>query len=570
MRNKFVTAVLLFCATLSAYAHEDEQKVQVSGAESKNPLSQTYQGYVEEFKRGASSQISEKDLRRIFGEYSGLVLTGQDNTELVNAIEGRKTSYFALKELRKEPFYQSNITALLQSTNPYQRILAYITVASAGDSSFNNELMKAAKTETFKAGKHWAGLALLYLGDRRTSDLFDFLIENEDFNDAHMMPFYMALDKNSLRQTAYEKIQSKNPQARIVAVQSLSVTGLNPSTEKVVKQAVKSWDPSNRGYAIYTLKALGMGNLKELLAPMLKDKAIRDISLQALANSPTPADQQYLSSLIPSKGQVPEDILDAFFTSTSNDSVKKWLTLIRDHRIAPEYTFFVSDQPLLTSDNMLDTVKDTIRKTRNHKILEELPRALEGRKDRDSVNLLIQLLSDSDSSVRYWAAHSLDGNTSEQLQQLLPNLIRDPKTRTVALTDLAIQNKMDGLQEVYESLLDSDTKKSTDWYRSSLEYLSEFPRKKDQSLFKSILQSDKDAFIKRFAVAGLGRLRDESSVELIESALRKEPPNDLNALTYLAAFGRIKGDKAKSIVESYKNSKNDSVHNLVSRLLTHW
>ena len=122
------------------------------------------------------------------------------------------------------------------------------------------------------------------------------------------------------------------------------------------------------------------------------DKDIRDISLQALANSPTPADREYLSSLIPSEGKVPEDILDAYLKSTRNDSVKKWLTVVRDHKIDPDYVFFVDDQHLLTSDSMLDSLKDTIRKTRNHKVLEELPRALEDRKDNDSVNLLIQLL----------------------------------------------------------------------------------------------------------------------------------------------------------------------------------
>lgn len=548
----------------------DFEQVQVGGTVSSNPQSQTYQGYIEEFKKAVGSKFSEDDLNQIFRDYSGYVMTGVDTTELANAIEGRKTTYFPLAKLKNEPFYGKSISTLLQSSNPYQRVLGYITVASVGDNSFNDLLLKAAKGESFKDGKLWAGLALLYLKDSHTSDLFDFLVENEEFGDAHMLPFYMRLNKESLRRTAYEKINSKNQKAKILAIQSLSETGLTPKTEQVIREAIKSWDSSIKGYAISTVTALGMGNLKQLLAPLLKDESIREISLEALANSPTPADQEFLSTLIPSNSEISKDILDAYLKSPRKESVLKWLMLIRDNKVDSEYVFFVDDQPLLSSDSLLDAVKHTIRKTRNHNILRELPRALADRKDDESVNLLIELLSDSDSTVRYSAAVSLNGNKSSQLTKQLPNLIRNPNLRTVALTELLIQNNIDGLQDVYESLLESDTKKSTDWYRSSLQYLAAFPRAKDRDLFRSILQSKKDIFMKRFAVAGLGQLRDESSVPVIVQVLREEPPNDLNAITYLVALGKIKGDSSKEIIESYKKSKNDSVRELVSKLLATW
>lgn len=571
MKILIATATALLFATCSAYGQTDIEQVQVSGTESTNPHNQTYQGYVEEFKKALGTEFTEDDLNRIFRDYSGFVMTGVDTTELANAIEGRETTYFPLAKLKKEPFYGKGISTLLQSSNPYQRVLGYITVASASDNSFNDLLLKAAKTETFKGGKLWAGLALLYLQDSHTSDLFDFLVENEEFGDAHMLPFYMRLDKESLRHTAYEKIKSKNPKAKILAVQSLSETKLNPKTEQVVREAVKTWDASIRGYAIYTVKALGMGDLKELLGPSLKDNTLREISLEALANSPTSTDQEYLLTLgRPSNSELSEDILDSYLKSTREDSVRKWLTLVRDGKVDPKYVFFTFDQPLLSSDALLDAVRDTIRRTKNHKILQELPRALAGRKDDESVNLLIKLLSDSDSTVRYWAAFSLKGNSSRQLVEQLPILIRNPDLRTVALTELAIQNRIDGLQDVYESLLQSDTKKSTDWYRSSLQYLAAFPRDKDRDLFKSILQSNKDVFVKRFAVTGLGQLQDEPSVPLIVEALHQEPPSDLNAITYIVALGKIKGVQSKQIVESYKNSKNDSVRALVAKLLANW
>ncbi|MBS1956579.1 MAG: HEAT repeat domain-containing protein [Cyanobacteria bacterium SZAS-4] len=541
-----------------------------AGFQSKNPLSETYEGYVQTFKKAVSGPFTEKDLNEVFSDYPNLIMTGVDTNALVNDIAGRKTTYFPLQKLREELFYHDDIEKLLHSKDQYQRMLAYITLASAGDNSFNDLLLQACKTETFKGGKMWSGLALLYLHDSHTSELFDFLVENEEFGDAHMAPFYLKLDKQSIMQTAYEKISSKNEKAKILAVQSLAVTGLNPRTDQVVRESVQSWDSSLKGYAIYTVKQLGMGDLTSLLAPLLKDEKIRGIALEALANSPTPADQQYLNSLVPEKGEVPQDLLHAYLTSTREDSVRKWLSLICEKEVSPKYVFFEFQQPLLHSDSMLDAVKSAIRQTKNNKILHELLRALSGRKDDDSVNLLIQQLSSEDSTVRYWAGFSLKGCTAPQLVSKLPSLLRDPAVRTTALTELAIKNNVDGLQDLYQNLLDKEDPHSRDWRRSALSYLSNFPRAEDQERFRTILKGTDDSFVKRYAAAGLGRLHDRDSVDLIETALHQEPANDANAITYLIALGSIKGDKAKSIVESYKNSKNKSVNDLVSKLLADW
>lgn len=570
MKLLIAIATAFLFATCSVYGQTDLEQVQVSGTVSSNPQSQTYEGYVEAFRKSIVPKFSKDDLNEIFRDFSGFVITEPDTAELANAIEGRETTFFPLTKLKKEPFYDQTIRILLQSSNPYQRTLGYITLASAGDTAYNELLLKTAKTESNKDGKLWAGMALLYLRDSHTSELFDFLVQNEEFGDAHMLPLYLRLDKDSLRRTAYLKINAKDPKSKILAVQSLAETGLNPKTEQVVREAVKKWSPSIKGYAIYTLKSLGMGDLKELLSPLLKDESLRELSLEALANSPTREDQEYLMSLIPNNSEIPEDILNAYLTSKREDSVRTWLTLVRDGKIDPKYTFFTDDQPLLVSDIMLDAVRDTIRRTRNHSILRELPRTLAGRKDIESVNLLLQLLSDSDATVRYWAAVSLYGNSSPQLVKQIPYLISNADLRTVALTELAIQNKIDGLQDVYESLLQSDKQKSTDWYRSSLQYLAAFPREKDKELFKSILQSKKDAFVKRLAVRGLGNLHAETALPLIVEALHLEPPRDVNAITYLVALGKIKGAQSKQIVESYKNSKDATVRALVEKLLANW
>ena len=311
MKLLIAIATAFLFATCSVYGQPDLEQVQVSGTVSSNPQSQTYEGYVEAFRKSIAPKFSKDDLNEIFRDYSGLVMTGIDTAKLTNAIEGRETTFFPLTKLKKEPFYDQTIRILLQSSNPYQRILGYITLASAGDTAYNELPLKAVKTESYNGGKLWAGMALLYLRDSHTSALFDFVVQNEEFGDLHLLPFYIKLDKDLLRRTAYEKINARDPKSRILAVQSLAETGLNPKTEQVLREAVKTWSPSIKGYAIYTLKMLGMGDLKELLSPLLKDESLRELSLEALANSPTKEDQEYLMSLIPANSEIPEDILNA-------------------------------------------------------------------------------------------------------------------------------------------------------------------------------------------------------------------------------------------------------------------
>src|SRR5205814_1368610 len=121
--------------------------------------------------------------------------------------EGRTTSEFPLARLKAEKFYHASMKRFLDSPNPHRRILAYITVASANDSSFNDTLGKQMKTDSDKNCKMWSGTALLYLRDSHTSELFDFLVANEGFGDAHMIPLYLRLDKSALEQTAYLRIE---------------------------------------------------------------------------------------------------------------------------------------------------------------------------------------------------------------------------------------------------------------------------------------------------------------------------------------------------------------------------
>lgn len=531
----------------------------------------SYEDFKQDYISVIEHGLSEEKLNNIFGNYTTIVFPEFSSSKLMNELKGQKVVKFPLEKLVTEPFYESSIKKFLHSENPNERILSYITLGSANDNRFNDILRSRLKSEKNAGSKLWACVALLYMGDNHTTELFDFLVENENFGDAHLIPLFFNLDKYSLRKTAYSRIKSDKKEAKILAVQTLSITGLTPETESLVKEAVETWEIEIKGYAICTMRALKMGHLKDTLAPLLEHQETRVISLEALANSPTPEDREFLFSLNSNKDKIPEDILDAYFKSQNPEMVERWLLLVRDHMIPDDYVFFVFKQPLLSSDTLLDHVLETIRKTKNVIVLQELPRALTGRQDKESIDLLISLLSHPDSTVRYWVASSLKNNSSPQLVASLPALIKNPELRTVALTDLLLSNKIDNLQGVFEEFWEPNRETSQDWRRSSIQYLSTYPKPKHAELFKTIIQDkNEDTFVKRSACIGLGKLQDASAIDLIINAMQEEAHSDYNVMTYLVVLGEIKGEKARQVIESYKDSSEEQVRNLSHKLLNKW
>lgn len=283
---------------------------------------QSLEDFKTDFKKALDDNFSEKELNNMFRIHSNFLTPHSDVTQLMSSIKGEQIDPYPLTQFKNDPLYTDNIEKLITSQNKNQRILAYLVIAGAGDKSFENTLLKKIKKETDKGCLLWSGMALLYLNTSHTTPLFDFLVENETFGDAHMLPLYMRLNKDSLQQTAYLKINSDKPIAKILAVQLLAFTPVSPKSEALIKTAVKEWDFNTKGYAIFSLKELQIGNLLELLKPLLDSSKTRTISLEALANSPTETDKQYLIELVNKQDSVPEELLDCFYQSKNIDNLK--------------------------------------------------------------------------------------------------------------------------------------------------------------------------------------------------------------------------------------------------------
>ena len=527
--------------------------------------------FKEDFTSALDSSFDEKRINNLFSKYSTLLTPQSKITQLMLGLKGENLTQYPLSDFKNENLYKNNIDKLLNSENSYQRLFSYLVIGASNDLTKELVLLKRLKEEKGKGNLIWCGMALFNLNTKHTTEMFDFLVENENFNDAQMLPLYMQLDKDSLRATSYKNYKSENTKAKILAIQTLSQTGKNPLTEQVVLEAVKNWDFDIKGYAIYTVGELQIGNLLRTFKLLLENKKTRKIALEALANSPTKEDKDYLLDLTNQKDSIPDDLLNCFYSSKNIENLKVWLQLLVSKKVSKDYYFSVPSNKIIYSDELLQSVQNTTKQTKNEKVLGQLVRALQGRNDDESTSILINLLNHENLTIRYCSADALKGNKTQKLKQILPSLIKDEQNRTSSIVNLLIENNIANLHSTFEKIYE-ESSNDLGLKRSSIEYLSSFPLDKHKGIFKDILKNKDADFSEKYSAAlGLGRLKDSSSVELLIKECEKvRKMSDSNASIYLIALGMIKGNRAKSEVESFLKSDSQPVSDLAKEIIAKW
>jgi HEAT repeat protein len=531
---------------------------------------QNIDDFKKDFKKATETEFSESELNEMFRTYSNLLTPHSDITQLTASFKNERIIQYPLSEFKETDDYKNNIQTLLNSENPNQRLLSYLVIAGAGDKNYEKELLEKLKTEKTKGNLIWSGMALMYLQTSHTTPLFDFLIENENFGDSHMIPMYFQLNKDSLQNTAYNRINSTNLKAKVLSAQLLSKTGKNEKTEKLLLDAIKNWEYNIKGYAIFSVKELKMGNLRETFIPLLDSTKTRPIAIEALANSPTKEDVDYLKQLANSEKVVSKDILNGFLESKNPESVKYWLELVSNREIPEKYYFNTLRKPLLFSDELLNDVQTTLKTTKHLTIQKTLIKVLEGREDSVSEEILLNYMDNEDSSVRYWTVDALKNTKSKIVIEKLIELLKKPGKRVSPITHILINNEIDTLQNVYTDIY--NTYESSEWKRTAIEYLSKFPKEKHKGIFKDVIHNEDSGFsMNRNASIGLANLNDKSSIDrIIEISEKEREGSDGNCQAYLRALSKIKGEKAKKYILSFENSESEYISEFVKEIIAEW
>jgi hypothetical protein len=244
------------------------------------------------FRKSTQSNFTEEEFNKVFSDYSELTFpqTAQ-NAELAAEI------IYPLKAFKTKKIYKENISQLLSSSNVYHRMLAYTVVGASNDTTYSKLLRERIKTEESEEGLNWSAMALLNMRDKHTTQLFDFLVKHENFGDAHLIPMYLQLDKDSLIYTCRNKIGEENAKSKVLALQVLAHVDQDQSTDSLIVQAVNTWDKEIKGYAIVALQMRKTGNLKPILEPFIHEEKLRRVILQTLEKSPTKSDSLFAAKI---------------------------------------------------------------------------------------------------------------------------------------------------------------------------------------------------------------------------------------------------------------------------------
>ncbi len=254
-------------------------------------------GFEKDFLNAANSDLKEEELNEIFHKYDTLIFSQQGVTQLMNNIKGVDTEYSPLIAFKDTKTYKDNIEKLLSSENSMHRILAYITIGSAADTSFNTILLDRLSTETIEGCLTWAAMCLFYNHNKSTDQLFEFLVKHENLRDPHFIKLYLRLDTTNLKATSWKNINSYNKNAQIICIQTLAYIDKSSKVDSLIIQSIKTWENEFKGFAIASL--FNRDNLEkfEILKPYLDNKITRDISILVLEKSMFKSDKDKIQQL---------------------------------------------------------------------------------------------------------------------------------------------------------------------------------------------------------------------------------------------------------------------------------
>lgn len=524
--------------------------------------------FEDDFRRTLDPKLTSDTLRAIINYHSDILAPGYgEKTEDLLDDNG------PLAAFKETALYKDNIANLLASQNQYQRKWGYIMAGLTSDKSTEALLLKKLETEPDEDNLLGIALVLMQFKTKHTTPLFNFLVKHEDFGDMHIAQGYIFLNKDSVRQTAYDHINSRVKKEKILAAMTLQYSGYTPYTEVVLKKAVREWDTKLKGYALVGLATINADSMLEYVQPLLYDPAVGAVAFQALANSSGAGDRAFLKNLAARTDTVPEKILDCFMTSDDTENARYYLALLRTATLPANYRQYGLSK-IFFSDAFLPDIQQLLQTETRPNIICTLVRTLSSRTDSQSVKIIVRLLHHPNRAVREATASGVPDTPVTAIKNVLPELIKNPEWRSEHLTRLIISSNIDTLHAVYEDMYANNT---MIWH--AFEYFYTFPKPAYAAMFKQMLSKPFDekkifeapSVNRTGAALGLANLHDTSSVDLIitnSEHLRKS--SDANCTEYLEALAMLKGEKARAYISSFINSKHAETRNYATALLKNW
>lgn len=482
---------------------------------------------------------------------------------------------YTLAEFKDDIVYRKNIDSLANSENEWHRTLAYATMSAVGDLSCERLLLNRFKAEKGVRLMDLILNTLLNIKSARTSEII-YAVASEPDMDKRVEKaylFYPRFNRDSLVNTAYERMNDSNYKLKMFAILSLLYTNLTPKTDSVLRSAVREWPPMMRNLTIITLTRLKMGNLFELLSPYLEDPKLRTGIITALIFSPTPEDRQNVRDIISAGDSVKGMALETLWNSQYPENVRFMLKCLYTKIVPPYYFFKPEENDILLTDSLLPDVQNALKIVQNSSLKGSLLFCLRNRRDDVSTDLILTFLSDESVKVRQIATACLDSNSSPKIGSYLAVLLENPKTRGDLHGIIAVSNKIYGLNRIFEKIYDEET--SENWKMICMDYFALFPTEQYKEKFKTILlQNSESLEVRASASLGLAKLQDWKSLDIIinafETDFKEEQRITMSFQGYLEAFSILKNEKTLAIMQRFVNDRNSQIARLVKEYLEKW
>lgn len=274
---------------------------------------------------------------------------------------------FVVPDFKENELYTSTIHKIFNSDDMYSRLIAYKLIAGVTDSTFEQDLLIRLDTTNEIYELTEIAKTLMCTKTKHTSELFDCFVKTNYFEDNDqcapmtILPYFIRLDKRDLLNTFYMKIDNPDTISRITCATIILYADTDDSVGNKLKKVLANWGNVERIYAMYAIKKLRIGNLKEVIEPILSDSSCRQAALELLANSPTKEDREFLYQIAENQNRIAVDIINALANSDNEESLKYWHRIRHTKKLSKDY--LPIDRPELPSDDCtIDLIIKSITK----------------------------------------------------------------------------------------------------------------------------------------------------------------------------------------------------------------
>lgn len=204
---------------------------------------------------------------------------------------------YELQLFKNDTLYRNNISRLYQSSNMYQRAIAYELIERLIDTVFSNTIVSKMQNEKNELCSIRACYAATQIARKETTKIFDYIIDHEDFGDAHLLPMYLSMDTLSIINTSYERLSDKRKFGRICALQSMAMFDHSEKAGSIILKALNEWPDDEKGYAIAALGMNKSKKLKQYLEPYASNPKLKKIIIRTLQESDSREDKKFADEL---------------------------------------------------------------------------------------------------------------------------------------------------------------------------------------------------------------------------------------------------------------------------------